>query len=138
MNNILLASHGNLAIGLKNTVEFFLGDSKNIISVAAYIDSSDEYLKVINDFIDNVDEKDAIIFTDIFGGSVNQQVTTLVYNSGKKIPIIANMNLPIVMQLALSDEFNLLKLEEEINECLPKLVTLEIDDKEDELDDFFE
>ena len=104
MKHILLASHGRLALGMKDTVEFFLGKSDSIVAVSAYLDSSDAYLQEIKDFVDAATAEDSVIFTDIYGGSVNQQVTTIVLESKKEIPIISSMNLPIIMSVALSDE----------------------------------
>lgn len=40
MKRILLTSHGRLASGLKDTLEFFLGQSEMIAAVDAYVDTS--------------------------------------------------------------------------------------------------
>lgn len=139
MKKILLASHGKLASGLKSTLEFFLGESENLFAVNAYIDSSDDYLQEIKKFIDSVTEDEAVIFTDIYGGSVNQQVTTLVIDSGKNIPIITSMNLPIVLSIALSEEKVTSELlDSMVAECAPKYVSIQTTVEEgDEEDDFF-
>ena len=42
MKRILLTSHGRLASGLKDTLEFFLGQSEMIAAVDAYVDTSSE------------------------------------------------------------------------------------------------
>ena len=139
MKHILLASHGRLALGMKDTVEFFLGKSDSIVAVSAYLDSSDAYLQEIKDFVDAATAEDSVIFTDIYGGSVNQQVTTIVLESKKEIPIISSMNLPIIMSVALSDEKVTLKYVESLmEECQPKLVTFEQQEQGDEEDEFFD
>ena len=133
MKHILLASHGRLALGMKDTVEFFLGKSDSIVAVSAYLDSS------IKDFVDAATAEDSVIFTDIYGGSVNQQVTTIVLESKKEIPIISSMNLPIIMSVALSDEKVTLEYVESLmEECQPKLVTFEQQEQGDEEDEFFD
>ena len=79
------------------------------------------------------------IFTDIYGGSVNQQVTTIVLESKKEIPIISSMNLPIIMSVALSDEKVTLEYVESLmEECQPKFVTFEQQEQGDEEDEFFD
>ena len=139
MKHILLASHGRLALGMKDTVEFFLGKSDSIVAVSAYLDSSDAYLQDIKDFVDAATAEDSVIFTDIYGGSVNQQVTTIVLESKKEIPIISSMNLPIIMSVALSDEKVTLEYVESLmEECQPKLVTFEQQEQGDEEDEFFD
>lgn len=134
MKDILLASHGNLAIGLKHTLEFFLGESDQITAISAYLDSTDNYKLDIRNFIDSHNEQNSIIFTDIYGGSVNQQVVALMIESGKNIPIITNMNLPVIMSIALSDG----NIKDVLNDCEPKLISIEVNDREEEdLDEFF-
>lgn len=103
MKKILLASHGKLAFGLKNTLEMFIGESDDITAVSAYLDDSDDYLKTIETFI-NQGEEEKIIFTDILGGSVNQQVMKLLMEMHKEIMVITSMNLAIVLSIALCEE----------------------------------
>lgn len=135
---ILLASHGRLAQGLKESAKFFLGESAAISAVCAYLDSSSDYLKDIAAFIDSAQEGEAVIFTDILGGSVNQQVMCKVRESKKNIPIITSMNLPIVLSAALDSE----ALSEErlaalCGDCHPQAVRFEeAEEKEGDLDEF--
>lgn len=141
MKKILLASHGNLAIGLKHSVEFFLGKNESIVAIGAYVDNTDHHLKEIKSFIDSVEQDNAIIFTDIYGGSVNQQVTFEVLSSGKDIPIIANMNLPVVMSVALYEgKITLENINNILVDCEPKYVSTKVKKQkveEENVDDFF-
>ena len=97
-------SHGRLASGLKDTLEFFLGQSEMIAAVDAYVDTSSDYLQQLQRFVDSAEVGKAIIFTDIYGGSVNQQVSAMVMESEKDIPIVTGMNLPIVLSAAMTDD----------------------------------
>lgn len=139
MKKILLASHGKMAAGLKNTLEIFLGPTDSITAVCAYLDSSDNYIYEIESFIHSIHD-DAIIFTDINGGSVNQKVVQLVLASNKDIPVITSMNLPIVLSIALlEEEISKDKLNELIKDCAPLLTDLhEIKHEGDDLSEFFE
>lgn len=140
MKKILLTSHGRMALGLKDTLEFFLGHNDDILAISAYLDSSDKYLQEIQTFINSIEEEEAIIFTDIYGGSVNQQVTSLVLEAKKNIPIITSMNLPIVLSLAMMEEEITSKMiNDVIKDCTPKLMEFEnVDNQEEggELDAF--
>lgn len=140
MKRILLASHGRFAFGLKDSLEIFLGKSDLIVAVGAYIDSTDNYVQEIQQFIDSVADDDAIIFTDIYGGSVNQQVTKMVLTANKKIPIITSMNMPIVLSVALSEEkMTSTVINQLCVDCIPKVVVLQInEEKGDDMDEFFE
>jgi PTS system mannose-specific IIA component len=139
MKRILLASHGRLALGLKDSLEIFLGKSDLIVAVGAYIDSTDNYIQEIQQFIDSVEDDDAVIFTDIYGGSVNQQVTKMVLTANKKIPIITSMNMPIVLAVALSEkEMTSTVINQLCVDCIPKMVVLPInEEKRGDMDEFF-
>lgn len=139
MKKILLASHGRLAFGLKDTLEIFLGPSESIVAVGAYIDSTDRHVKEIQTFIDSQDQEDSVIFTDIYGGSVNQLVTELVVTSNKNIPIITSMNLPMVLSVALSEEPITAEYVSKLaKDCIPSLVSLQCESEEGGLDEFLE
>lgn len=140
MNKILLASHGQFAIGLKNTLEIFLGPSDRIVAVGAYMDSSSDYMHELQQFIDTAKEDESIIFTDIYGGSVNQQVTRMVLESNKAIPIITSMNLPIVLSIALANQaLSSSFINQTISECIPQLIQLKMEEeKEGDLGEFFQ
>lgn len=104
MKKILLASHGFLAKGLKDTLRIFLGETDDITAVCAYIDDTDNYIKEIEMFIQQAEENGQyVICTDIYGGSVNQKVIEYLTKSNKKIPVVSGMNLPIVLSIAVSD-----------------------------------
>jgi len=98
----LIISHNNLAEGMKNTVEFFTGENKKLYFINCYIDNEpvEEKLKR---FIQKLNEDDElIIFTDLIGGSVNQEAIKLL---GKdKIHVISGFNLALVLEILLIDK----------------------------------
>ena len=134
MKRILLTSHGRLASGLKDTLEFFLGQSEMIAAVDAYVDTSSDYLQQLQRFVDSAEVGKAIIFTDIYGGSVNQQVSAMVMESGKDIPIVTGMNLPAMTDDSLTAE----RMESMLKECQLQLVKMSsCETKEGDEDEFF-
>lgn len=138
MKDILLASHGKLAEGLKNTLSIFLGPCDNITTVCAYLDDSDKYLDEIREFIEGHDRTNGLIFTDIYGGSVNQQVVKMMIDAAKDIPVISQMNLPLVLQLALEEgEIDDTRLKEVCTQAVPQVVSFKNEDKGSDDDDFF-
>lgn len=101
MTDILIASHGHFASGLKSSIEILMGMSKNIKVIDAYVDKSD-YMKQIDDFITK-SERPAVIFTDLKGGSVNQKVVLRVAKE-KDIFVVTQTNLAVVLAVLLDTE----------------------------------
>ena len=77
MKKILVATHGRLASGVKSVAEVLLHDDSAITVVDCYVDESDPN-EQIAEFIDGVrPEDDALIVTDLLGGSVCNMVTAM-------------------------------------------------------------
>lgn len=96
---IILVSHGRLALGMKDTVKFIMGDMPNLSAYAAYIDNNEtEYVYNIEAELEHYPNEQFVICTDVLGGSVN---TTMVQflKDYKNVEIITGMNLPLVLQL---------------------------------------
>lgn len=104
MNKFLVASHANFVTGAQSTIELFAGKSKNITYIAAYNDENTTLEKQLDDFFKEITEKDhVLVFTDMFGGSVNQQIS-LRAAKFNNVFIIAGFNLPVVLEALLSAE----------------------------------
>ncbi|PZO93750.1 PTS sugar transporter subunit IIA [Streptococcus halichoeri] len=95
---LLVASHGRLASGIQSSIEILAGCGQSLTVVDAYIDEHD-HLQQIKDFVAGVaDSEQGIIFSDLLGGSVNQQAATAVMSSGKdNIFLVTNANLATVL-----------------------------------------
>lgn len=103
MKRILVASHGYLADGIKSSVGILTGNEDLITAVNAYVDDSD-YTSKIQDFIDAVEPgDDAIIFTDIYGGSVFQKVC-LLEPEKHGIQHVTGVNLAAVIEALITTE----------------------------------
>jgi len=104
VNKFLIASHANFATGAKSTIELFAGESKNVTYIAAYNEENVSLENQLDDFFAEITEDDhVLVFTDLFGGSVNQQIT-LRAAKFKNVFIIAGFNLPVVLEALLSAE----------------------------------
>lgn len=89
---IVLASHGSLASGMKSAVEMILGETDFITCY-----DLEEYKMPSTIFEILKNEKEKIIVTDIFGGSVNNSLLKLTENN----LLISGMNLGLVLELCL-------------------------------------
>lgn len=136
MTDILIASHGHFASGLKNSIDILTGMAKKIQVIDAYVDKSD-YTKQITDFIQNA-KRPAVIFTDLKGGSVNQKVV-LKAAQEKDIFIVTQTNLAVVLAVFLDNE-KLTKehLQDLINQSQVELFQLnDGDESSTQEDEFF-
>ncbi|MCV2499039.1 PTS sugar transporter subunit IIA [Melissococcus plutonius] len=99
----ILASHGNFAEGIYNSLTLILGEQKNIQQLNAYVDESD-ITERIQQLLEQNSEKEIIVLTDIFGGSVNNEFSKFLKRPN--IHLVAGMNLPLIIELLLLTESN--------------------------------
>lgn len=138
MTEILIASHGHFASGLKSSIDILTGMGNQIKTIDAYVDQTD-YTDQINDFIKTA-KRPAVIFTDLKGGSVNQKVV-LKAASEKDIYVITQTNLAIVMAVLLdSEKLTENHLEELIQQSQVELFKVDKENKdlEEQKSAFFE
>lgn len=104
MNQFIVASHGNLAKGLADTLTLFTSGMDNVTYISAYTEGNADLDEQIDNALAKVGPDDAaLIFTDLKGGSVNQQLSIRTADRAN-IYIIAGFNLPLVMEAILSTE----------------------------------
>ena len=103
MKKVLVASHGHLASGIRSSIEILTGMADMVEAVDCYVDDSD-FTPRIQAFIDSVGPEDeAVIFTDIYGGSVFQKVV-LMKPEKRGIVHVTGMNLGLVIEALLGAE----------------------------------
>lgn len=88
--DIILASHGHLASGMKSAVEMITKDTEFIYCYD--LDTYETPYAILNEL---QGKKDCIIITDIFGGSINNTLLNLM-NANL---LITGMNLGLVLEL---------------------------------------
>ncbi|MES3017825.1 MAG: hypothetical protein V4721_08605 [Bacteroidota bacterium] len=98
----LIASHGSLASGIKSSLDIIVGPMGNIFLIEAYLNENKAIENDINDILKNISNDDElIIFTDILGGSVTNQIAQFVEKSN--IHIVSGFSLPLIIEILLSD-----------------------------------
>jgi len=99
MTKILLASHGKLAEGMKNSVEIIMGEASKIEVINAYVDNTDFENDAL-EFLKNLKNAEKlIVVTDLLGGSVNN--TFIEFLKKYDFYLVSGMNLLLVIQLLL-------------------------------------
>jgi mannose PTS system EIIA component len=138
----LIASHGKLAAGLQSSLEILANKGKDVEIINAYL-TEEDYTPKITAFTTSVQaDEQGVIFTDLFGGSVNQKVVNQVLADEKKnIFVISNTNLAIVLSLLLSpeDTFTIESISAAIRDGQVTLVSLALptDKADEDLNAFF-
>lgn len=100
MVQIILASHGDLAKGMKDTLSMIIGDVSMVEAFSSYRNEDINVREVVEKIVkEKYSEGDIFIFTDILGGSVNTEMMSLI-KEYPKIHVISGMNLPIVISVA--------------------------------------
>ncbi|MGX7023634.1 PTS sugar transporter subunit IIA [Vagococcus hydrophili] len=135
--NYLIATHGELAKGIQSSLNILAGKGDDVTVINAYM-TDEDYTPVIVDFINSIGENEqGVIFTDLFGGSVNQKVVTEVLTAGREdIFILSNINLAIILSILFLPEESAITTEmiqEAINESQVTLVQTNQDDEEEDI-----
>lgn len=113
---IILASHGVLAKGMKDTLDMIVGNQVSIQAYSAYDEENVDFASDISQQITREINEQFIIVTDVMGGSVNNAMTELVLRY-KNVFLITGMNLPLVLSLATySGDIDLKALDELVQE----------------------
>ncbi|HFQ0783115.1 TPA: PTS sugar transporter subunit IIA [Enterococcus faecium] len=99
MATIILASHGEFAQGLKQTATMIIGDSVPIRALSAFRDEDESILVQIKKLLATIDIEETYILTDILGGSVNNDMLTII-KEYEGLQLITGMNLPLVISIA--------------------------------------
>lgn len=98
----LIATHGTLAAGVKSALEIITGPTAHLFLIQAYVDENKSLSAEINAIAAQVgDQEEMIVFTDLLGGSVTNQI--LQYALAPNIHVVSGFNLALVIEIVLSD-----------------------------------
>lgn len=137
---IVLASHSNLALGMKDTVELIMGKQAQMSAIAAYIDDAVRFEDQLAQTIAPFKNEKILFITDLLGGSVNNLVSGLVKEHDDYF-LITGMNLPLILEL-LSKSFEgsnaqiAKQLEQVVTNSLAGIQYLSFSEEENNEDDF--
>lgn len=98
----LIATHGAFAQGIKSSLDIIVGAIENVFIIQAYLDEN----KPIEEELDQVarqsdPEDEWVIFTDLLGGSITNQI--LRHSLGQRAQIVAGFNLPLLLEVLMAD-----------------------------------
>lgn len=103
MRKFLIVSHGELAGGIKSALELITGAAPGVTVLQGYVDENRGIEEDIAALVG--DGSEWIVFTDLLGGSITNQVLRTAAELGvtDSVHIVAGMNLPLVIEVVMAD-----------------------------------
>lgn len=100
MIGMVLVSHGNLGVALRDALEHVVGPQHNIATVSVEADADIEtQRKEIAERVSEVDAGDGVVvLTDMFGGTPCNLAMSMLERDD--VEVIAGVNLPMLVKLA--------------------------------------
>lgn len=103
MKGIVLASHGQLAEGMVDSLKLFVGNVEQL----GYLclkpgQDMKEFLNLLNNVIDNVDTGEGVIvFCDLLFGTPCNCTASILKNEKNvnRIEVVTGMNLPMILEI---------------------------------------
>jgi len=103
MVKYLIASHGSFSEGTCSFLKIMAGAKSNVYTLSAFLDDRSIEDLVRNKLKEIGDFDQLLIFCDIHGGSVEQEIFRQTHDDSRNIQIIAGYNLPLIMELMTAD-----------------------------------
>ena len=104
MRQFIVASHAHFASGIVESIGLLSGERENVHALSMYVDGNEDLTKEAAAILDGFAADDEVVVcTDLFGGSVNNEFTKIVQTRPNTY-LVANMNLPLLIQLLFSDQ----------------------------------
>jgi len=96
---IILISHGDLASGIKQSLEMIMGEQKCVHVVSLRPDGDDQqFASDLTTMVAACTAEEIVIIADLLGGTPCN-VATKLYHDRKRISIFAGMNLALIMEV---------------------------------------
>ena len=103
MRKFLIAAHGRFSSGMKSSLDFIVGETKNVYIIDAYVDSNksieDELHIIVQDLRD---DDELIVMSDLMGGSITNQV--LRFALKQNVHVVSGISLGLVIEIVMGDE----------------------------------
>lgn len=117
----VMATHGNFAKGIKESIELVLGKFENLEALSCYTETNFNLDCEIEKILNNYNNEEIIVVTDVAGGSVNNGFLQKIgeYNN---LHVISGLNLPLMIEL-LNEQDSYTSAKELILNSLKEIIT---------------
>ena len=99
---ILIATHGKMASGMKYTAELIVGQMAKITTIDAYVEAEDDIEAEFDKYFRRHEQDRIVVFTDLMGGSVNQKL--MKYRVPDRVTLITGSNLPVLITTMMASD----------------------------------
>lgn len=104
VNQVILASHGGLAAGMRDTMELIVGEVPNVHVLSTTRDETEPIAVRARRLLGSFDPADTVyILTDVMGGSVNNDMLTLLAEFPGAV-ILCGTNACLALSLASAED----------------------------------
>ncbi|MEL4013434.1 PTS sugar transporter subunit IIA [Dryocola clanedunensis] len=106
MRHVYVASHGQFARGLVDSLSLLIGDEHGIRPVCAYgddITTTEQLDRTLEQLIAEANGEEVVVFTDLLGGSVNNCATRALMHH-RNVYVVAGVNLTLLLEFLLCEE----------------------------------
>lgn len=97
MFKFVMATHGNFAKGIKESIKLIAGEFENLQALSCYTEENFNLNAEIDEILKYKDGE-IIVVTDVFGGSVNNAFMEKTAEN-KNLHVISGLNLPLMLEL---------------------------------------
>ncbi|MES1217955.1 MAG: PTS fructose transporter subunit IIA [Bacteroidota bacterium] len=102
MRKFLIATHGTFAKGVKSSLDIIIGPMENVFLIEAYVSENKSIEDEIKSVLQHVtDEDELIVFSDLMGGSITNQVLRTAKQ--ENVHVVSGFNLPLLIDVLLAD-----------------------------------
>lgn len=102
MNKVILATHGNLAMGMSDTLQMLAGDISDLLIVNIDEQGQSVFEEKIETILNDINSDPILVLTDINGGSPFQTFMKFKLINDLNMEIVAGVNLPMILDVYLS------------------------------------
>lgn len=134
MTELVLISHGNFSVELKNSAEMIMGPQANIHAIPLLpSEGQEDFLKKFDEVVKDFD--DYVVFADLMGGTPANTISKQIM-LGRDIQLYTGMNLPMVIEFVNSslvgNEPNYVPAAREAIVNVNEVLASDLDDEDDE------
>lgn len=102
VRKFLIATHGNLATGVKSTLDIIIGQTENVFLIEAYVKENKGIESDLFALLKKLGKnEELIIFTDLLGGSITNQAVR--FTQGRNVHIISGFNLALLIEVLMAE-----------------------------------
>lgn len=104
MYKIIVASHGPMAQGMKDSLEFVMGPAENVTALCIDEEGIVKFTEGAKKILAEQEGKEILVMVDFLFGSPFNEFSKLAANYKGKMEIITGVNLPALVEAVSSQE----------------------------------